>query len=590
MKSRNDAREHVFGVPSDVVRIVGTVRESQLQLWAAARSTDGMSDDRAARGAIYTPKPLADWVAGELCALLGGAAEVWDIACGDGALLEAVERVAPGSHSLAGFDIDEAAVSIAQMRLPHARLQARDALDSHPFDGRPDAIILNPPWGARLSHSPLELRSAGFELARGQFDSYDVFVERSLELLPRGGIAAIILPDSVFNPEHRQLRRLLVERTCLQLIARLGEGFFPAVYRGTVVMVVVKAPPPPGHTVRCTRLRPADRRAVLRGEITLASAARRLSHEVAQATFADSALVRFDIDVRERDRRAIHAMESANPMNWREWLGSGRGVELSKHGKVVLCPRCGAAAPAPRRQQLRCTPCDFSFEVESARHTQIVQPIGVPDTDGDWRPLIAGEDVRRFRATASRLLKVGVPGIVYKSASGFAAPKLLVRKTGVGLTCAVDDSGSYTTQVVFHYVPRHPHTASFLLDYLAGVLNSRVMLSYYLQTRGESEWRSHPYVTQRLIEELPVPAPLPGTWWEAQAREIAAQAKLLRATAKSDLAAELQLERLVIGLYGLGPRDWKWVLRVVADAQPLVGIKELRLNRDVQLSALRVAA
>jgi adenine-specific DNA-methyltransferase len=218
------------------------------------------------------------------------------------------------------------------------------------------------------------------------------------------------------------------------------------------------------------------------------------------------------------------------------------------------------------------------------RSFSIVEPLAGTVPTG-WRALIAGEDVRRYAARPSRRIRIDVPGIAYKRANAFAGAKLLVRKTGVGLTSAVDESGAYTTQVVFHYKPRDPGDA-FLLDYLAGVLSSRMLLAYYLRTRGESEWRSHPYVTQKVIEELPIPTPASGTQTHAQARAIACAARARRVAA--DVTLELELERLVCGLYDLGPADWRWALRVLDAAQSLEGIKELRLPQDTPLSPLVV--
>jgi len=171
---------------------------------------------------------------------------------------------------------------------------------------------------------------------------------------------------------------------------------------------------------------------------------------------------------------------------------------------------------------------------------------------------------------------VGVPGIAYKSASTFDGEKLLIRKTGVGLNAAVDRSGALTTQVVFHYKMVDLTRCEFMLDYLAAVLNSRFMLAYHLRTRGEGEWRSHPYVTQSVIEELPIPSPV------GRNRKIAEQiAQESRARASAHSGApdrEIRIERLVSDLYQFDQADWRWALAVLDGAQALEGIKELRID------------
>jgi adenine-specific DNA-methyltransferase len=577
---------------------------AQLALRAEGWTSPPAKRDVQALGAIYTPPYLARWVAHELNRVMssGARGSVWDIACGDGALLLAVNEIRGQGTHLAGADIDENAVHLAQAALPHARVVCLDALAAHGFSdpvnalidefgGRPDAIILNPPWGAEVSHSAETLRRTGFELARGQFDSYALFVELALALLPAGGAAALILPDSLFNSEQSPLRRLLLETATLDLVARLGEGFFPSIYRGTAVIVLRKSTPAQSHQVRCLRLRPSVRRLVISQQCRLEDVCLTEGHDVSQTRFLRSPQLHLAIDVKENESGRLDQMEETNPMVWREWCHSGRGVELSKRGDVLMCPTCMFAVPVPRTdKQLRCRSCRISFSPEAGIRERIV--MSAKDSvgaNGDWRPLIAGEDVRRYESSASRSIRMGVPGINYKDSQTYSGRRLLVRKTGLGLMAAVDCSEALTNQVVYHFTARDAETDDFLVDYLAGVLNSRFMFAYYLKTRGESEWRSHPYITQRILTELPVPAPIAGTWWARQARAIATAARERGKHRQPSPSAELEIEALVAGLYGFVASDWRWTLGVLQDAQSLQAIREVRLDPAISLTPVRLA-
>lgn len=536
-------------------------------------------------GAVYTPPLLARWVADELLRLMGRPGSVWDIACGRGALLEAVHAANP-NLPLVGFDLDAVAIRSARSGLPAGRFEVADSLAVHPDElrklagGQPRAIILNPPWGASLTVSRERLATAGFRTASGQFDSYDLFVERTLELLPRGGAFALIIPDSLLGVEHAQLRRILVEETELRLVARLGEGFFNAVYRGVMVVTGRKGCAPPKHAVRCFRLEPQARRAVIREQVVLQDIAENLTHAVPQARFSASESFRIELDVREDERKHLGRFLELERFVWRDHLSSSRGVELSKHGLVVRCPECATAAPQPRRPRLMtCSRCSTPFKSSLAPVEQIVDP-GDATAKTGWLPLIAGEDVRRYTATPSRTIREGVPGIAYKHPSSYAGPKLLVRKTGVGISSAVDPTNALTTQVVFHYRPLRDRD-SYLLHYLAGVLNSRYMLAYYLRTHGESEWRSHPYVTQQVIESLPVPA-LNGRN-RSIARRIAAAARRRASVRNRTLENELRIETLVAELFGFDNSDWVWALDVLAGAQQLEAIRELNMPTQLTL-------
>ena len=44
------------------------------------------------------------------------------------------------------------------------------------------------------------------------------------------------------------------------------------------------------------------------------------------------------------------------------------------------------------------------------------------------------------------------------------------------------------------------------LEFMLAVLNSRAMYYFLAKKHGETEWRSHPYLTQKQVLDLPMPA------------------------------------------------------------------------------------
>lgn len=555
-------------------------------------------------GAVYTPKILADWVATELLQALpaGDRALVIDPAMGDGQLLSAVAEAGADRVELLGIDIDPLAVETARSRLPiTARVIHGDALKLEAnsettagwqaliSDGPIVGIIANPPWGADLDHSPPELASLGYTLAGGQFDSYDLFVELSLTFAPSGSVLAFILPDSLFNPEHEPLRDLVLNNAEILSISRLGEGFFPGVFRGTVVLVLRKVKPASTHRVRCFRLNKVWRRRVLSGVTTLAEAQSQCSHMVNQNRFAEDVHKRFDIDVQQHEETTLSIIASS-ALHWTRWLQSGRGIELSKTGKVVFCAHCNMARPQPRQEHgvLNCNYCRRRFAFSEETSSRIIRPLQADERG--WAKLIVGEDVDRYRCAPSRQIKTDVAGINYKAPETFQQRKLLIRKTGLGIKAAIDDTGAYTNQVVFHFfVPPDVTAPPFLLDYLQGVLCSRVLLAYYLKRIGENEWRSHPYVTQKTISRLPIPDITEATWQWRQAQAIAEGVKNRRTRDSNSCAEDIMIDCLVAGLYGLDQNQCSWVIDVLNQAEPLEPIRTVRLPGDSSLQPLRAA-
>lgn len=552
-------------------------------------------DERRRRhGAVFTPPLLAAWaavLAAEL--LLSSRPVAIDFGCGDGALLKAFAE-AKREASLRGVELHgpSAATAEAVLRSNDTSIFQDDVLAPENYScgngtlsdywrGRlglvPDTVIMNPPWGASLSANPAFLANAGLTLATGQFDSYDLFCELAVQVLAPNGAYVFIVPDSILLPEHTPLRKLLADQTSISLIARLGEGVFQGVFRGCVIIAGTKSVPSELHSVECLRLTKKERLAIATGD-DIAACRSKLAHSVPQERFRASREYRFDIDVTTRDG-GIHKI-AKSPAIWSNTVISRRGVELSKHGQVILCSGCASASPKPRVSPASCKHCGTPFDLRKSY--SIVSK--TPDPDGEWMPMIVGEDVARYSTKPSRWIRTGIPGINYKAPTPPGIERLLIRKTGIGLNVALDNSGAFTNQVVFEYLPS-PKSRNFnYLHYLLGVLCSRVMFAYHLKTSGELEWRSHPYVTQKTIASLPVPVPQEGTQGWQQAKAIAETVNAHLLTGTKDFA----IEQLVAGLFDLRPAEISELHAVFDSAADLEAIKRMRVPPEMRIDPVKV--
>lgn len=553
-------------------------------------------------GQVFTPQPLANWVAEILLKALEckKAPVIVDPACGEGDLLYAV-KCQNSKAKVYGADIDENVVETASKKL--GRIEALVVTDSLvpeqgvradvgwaklPFPDRIDGIIANPPWGADLMHSREQVKRAGYSLACGQFDTWELFVELSLKVLKRGGVAAFILPDSIFLPEHQKTREFLHNNASILLIARLGEGFFDNVFRGTSVVVVQKSKPKKEHKIEVFRLNKNCRKLVLSLGQTLAQARNQLSHEIEQRRFQEDNYARWDIDAPEDEKTTIKLI-SDHEGEWTKWLSTGRGVEMSKYGKVITCPKCYVARPAPRNKPVSsCLACGFSGRIELFDQNTIVDPFS--QTKKGWMPLIVGEDVDRYSISPSRAIKLDVKGVNYKSLETYSKRRLLIRKTGVGLKASITTDNFMTNQVVFHYFGNGKTTTpDFYLSYVLGVFSSRTMFAYHLRINGENEWRTHPYLTQKIIGRLPIPLPVEGQASWKQAKAIAEEVDNVLLAGQISKSKDLRIEGLVAGLFGMTSAEMSWVHNVISSAQELEPMRALQLLDIKQISPLLVS-
>lgn len=191
-------------------------------------------------------------------------------------------------NNLFGVDMDPQAVEIARMNLWFKLVRSDDrgfyaradnqtpkklpALDQnifcrdsiHPYLDLGDLIpegervfFGNPPWGAYFPYkNQLPER---YELARGQFDSYEIFVEKIVRDMRPGEMLGYIIPDSILLPEHERTRKYLTEKCAIYKVVKVGEGLFEGVYRAAVTIVVSKGSPPADHKVLTTVVTKADR-------------------------------------------------------------------------------------------------------------------------------------------------------------------------------------------------------------------------------------------------------------------------------------------------------------------------------------------
>lgn len=127
-----------------------------------------------------------------------------------------------------------------------ARVQPFDWNDQFPEAekaGGFDCIIGNPPY-LKIEHIG---ESDRFYLARTykafmkRYDTFGVFVEKAVGLLKNHGCCGLIIPSTVLNNiSFRELRKLLLQSTTIQLIVNLGGKVFKEANNDTLIPIFKK--------------------------------------------------------------------------------------------------------------------------------------------------------------------------------------------------------------------------------------------------------------------------------------------------------------------------------------------------------------
>lgn len=568
---------------------------------------------KAEFGVVYTPASLSQFVADKVMGYFledlsvhkrAKKLKIIDPACGEGELLLAswkslVELNPKFSGSpeevLCGIDVDKYAIdttkrNISSLGLSDAgeikviktnalfpentssNISDWDAIKEKfgAYEGF-DVLIANPPWGADMTKYAEQLRSSDYKLRKGQFDSSDLFVELALRIVKEDGYFAFIIPDSLFSHERKALRRMLAEESEIKYIARLGEKIFEGINRACTVVICRKKVPDIDNQVTCMRLNNKMRKLILNNQMSFADADEALNHQVPQKRFSDDKDFVFDIETREEDKKVLDKIISSGKVIG-DYVFSSRGVELSKTGKVYKCKKCEHWNPYPNVKVPKCNHCGEKADMLTVEKQSIVSK----QKHKGYKPLLVGESIRRYSISSQYWISVNNEGINYKNISIYYEPKIIVRKTGVGITASIDYSNSLTNQVVYMFRPRvDTDLEPVPIELILAIMNSRATYYYLLKRFGESEWRSHPYLTQSQILNLPLPNLLEEKYKSVGEKIVSKVKPYLEKGKEIPKKVDAEVERLVAELFELSRGDYEVVYSTLAGVENLIPVKAL---------------
>lgn len=561
-------------------------------------------EERKVNGVFYTPSFLAEYLAKKVIHYFGKRkiANAIDPACGDSILLrtfasELLTKNNKGLPKIFGVDKDINAIVSSTSKFADYPLKKFATNFIHtdglfPVKGKNsiegwsdlrkdvkaingfDVAVSNPPWGADLNgYDPLIL-NFNFGLAKGQFDVFDLFVEVILNNLNENGVYGLILPDSVFSQEQASFRCLLAKNTSIHLIARLGEKIFPEINRACVIIVGRKAKAKSKHQVDCFRLSPGYKKKIITNELVLEEVEKEFLHKVPQSRFCENDNCVFDIDLKTDEQETFDKIQN-NSVAVRQFVKNTRGAEISKRGVVCQCPKCKHWMPYPKSKQPKCNNCHSALVLETATQEKIIfSHNGVGNIK-----LKVGEDLYRFTSVSKSWINTLKDGINYKNLSIYSGAKILVRKTGVGITASLDYENAITNQVVYILKLKPEFEKKMSLEFVLSVLNSRAMTYFLIKKFGENEWKSHPYLTQTMLVNLPFPKidlnstdvkELIGCVTQIVRNEVSHSKEK-----NISKANDLFLERVVAHFFKLNQTDYQAIFETLYSSEQLIPIRRL---------------
>jgi hypothetical protein len=387
-------------------------------------------------------------------------------------------------HNIFGVDLDPQAVEIARLNLLIRMVREEEELppladniclgnslisggddelrpyfgdawkDKRPFDwqrefpdvmarGGFDIVIGNPPYlfGEQVDPSDNSYFRDHYGLARGQYDEYWLFYERSLTLLRSTGYHGFIVPDAVLVRDLGEpLRHMLLTGTAMLKIGHAVDAFSHGVSGAIVVFARAEGEQPLGN-VDVERI--SEDGLQLVGQVP-----QRELEENEKAAFAIYAGPGW-----EKLRRKL--LDSSVPLSTLASLSRGE-----EYGKSALS------------------------RTPSGPHVV---------------PILVGEDISRYAIRQPRHYLES--GAIAKDWDNYALDKIVVVKTGSRVVAALDLDGLCTLQSVYNV--RLRLDTQIDIRYILGIMNSR-LVSMYVLKEATAYKRIFPQLNQRHIAQMPI--------------------------------------------------------------------------------------
>jgi len=374
-------------------------------------------------------------------------------------------------NNIFGVDIDPQAVEVTKLSLLLKVLEneTEETINKHKinaFDweiefpqifknGGFDIVIGNPPWvqSKFMERHQKRYYELNYKTMIKQYDIFNGFVEKGLQLLKADCFLGYILPNRFLtNLDYELFRKYILQTCSISEIVDLGEHIFEGVEMPCLIMIVKKE-----------RQEMKRKNNIIITKISVKDLQKGQYKElkIPQKRFYNEKFNIFTIYQSEGINKILYKIESKSE-KLSYFVKNARGVEIGKK------------SPLLNWQKL----------------------------DKSYVPFLAGEDIGRYVIYRHRYLKLGVQGIDYKDTSLYEGEKILIRKTGTGINATYDNLGYYVIQVI--YILKKKRKGKPDLKYILGILNSSLIKHYYFLKFGEKDKKTFPHLRQGAILELPI--------------------------------------------------------------------------------------
>jgi len=406
-----------------------------------------------------------------------------------------------------------------------------------------DAIVGNPPYGAVLNEAEKEYIARHYVSQSYQFDSYLLFVERSIkDLLRDSGYLGMIIPNPwLTNLLQRDIRRFIFNKTRVIEIVHFKFPVFHGVTVDTQIITLQKDVP---EAWRPKVLVAANKRAFEKRQ--LGADLFQLEHDQTRWRQLNGDVV--NIFLTEQDWILAQKIKK-----------SGIPVDCLLAVNVGIKPyQVGKGTPPQTRKVVEERPFDSTNKLNSL-----------------YKPYLRGSDINRYRISPlqERFIKYGPWLAEPRPVANFEASiKIFIRQTGDSLIATLDEHQYLCLNNMHVLVPKRKHPDC---KYVLGILNSRLM-NWYYHTLNPEIGEALAEVKRTNVAALPIKNPdFSQKKNQAQYDDLIGLVNQMLSTKEALSSAHIdkdkeyyeskctaldrQIDQLVYGLYGLSEDEIKVV-------------------------------
>ncbi|MCX6600996.1 MAG: Eco57I restriction-modification methylase domain-containing protein, partial [bacterium] len=339
--------------------------------------------------------------------------------------LEADKGLKPLASPLSPF------VSPSPPYLERLRAACTSVEDAATIRGGFDAVIGNPPYGMVANETHKSYYEAAYATVEGRYDTFELFIERGLDLVLTSGFLSFIVPSPLLtNLYSRKLRAHLLAKTTIRQITNFGVDVFSVPTVHTCIIVVSKDAPQGAPVSVRKRVMTQEQ---LRGEF---------DYSISQVRLGNAPNHAIDIFVDPSTSLLLSKVAE-------------NAVPLGQICHIRQCIKTGN---------------DDEYVKTSAR------------TPGKtWKPTLRGRSIGRYDTREANLYVKYGPWLArnWQNTSFYETPKLAVRETGARIIATLDLENRYFLSSLYAVYPKAQARAE-TLSYLLAIVNCR-LATYFLK-------------------------------------------------------------------------------------------------------------